>query len=340
MVTIKDIAKTAGVTHSTVSRCLSGSPLVSEATRSRIKALAEEMGYSPNIIARKLVTRRSHTLGLFYLSRDEVSFMENYGTQFLDGVARRSAERGYDLLFFTLTKDLRGHHSYIDLCRQRQVEGAVFIGVASDDPHLEEISRSPLPVSVIDYPIDGPLVGKVGSDSCRGIALALEHFWSQGHTRLGFLTGPPTAPVAVERLECFLKLSMEKHPGWTPPLFKGNFTRASGEAAASHYLELTEKPTAVMAANDLMALGFMQALQSRGLRIPDDVSLIGYDNAVTSGYAQPGLTTVAQPAEDMGAGAVDLVADLIEGKKTDLRKIYVPRLVVRGSVRVLGRQSF
>src|SRR5512145_2029520 len=129
IVTIKDIAKLAGVTHSTVSRSLNDSPLVSAETRERIKAIAREQGYAPNRHAQRLVTKKSSTLGLFYLSRDDFDFMDNFGTQFLSGITEACHERNYDLLLFTTPRDLTARSSYLELCRERHVEGVVFIGL-------------------------------------------------------------------------------------------------------------------------------------------------------------------------------------------------------------------
>lgn len=330
MVTIKDIAKAAGVTHSTVSRCLNDSPLVSNATKERIRDLASAMGYAPNIIARKLVTRRSHTLGLFFLSRDEVSFMENYGTQFLDGIARRSAELGYDLLFFTLTKDTANRLSYIHLCRERQVEGAIFIGVAGDDPHLQEIAQSPFPVSVIDYPLTGPLVGQVSSDNPQGVREACSRLWDWGHREFAFLRGPETAPVAQVRLASFLAFIQEKGAP-RPLLLSGDFTRASGEAAAEIFLHQSAKPTALVAANDLMALGFLKKVKAAGVLVPEQLSIIGFDNAFPAEYSEPGLTTVGQNAELMGLSAVDFVVHTLESKPAQSLTRIPPQLIIRQS---------
>ena len=332
MITIKDIAQAAGVTHSTVSRCLNDSPLVSKDTKTRINQLAQEMGYSPNIIARRLVTRRSRTLGLFFLSRDEVSFMENYGTQFLDGIARRSAERGYDLLFFTLTKDLANRTSYIKLCKERQVEGAIFIGVASDDPHLQEISHSSLPVGVIDFPMHGPLVGQVSSDNQKGVLDAMDYLWSLGHRRIGFLRGPLTAPVAQLRFKSYEDFLKSKRLPGQPWVFQGDFTRSSGEQAAQIFSKLPEPPTAVLAANDLMALGMMKKLKLLGMNVPRDLSIMGFDNALAAEFSEPGLTTVGQQAGLMGAGAVDYVVGKLEASPVQLELLVPPELIIRDSV--------
>ncbi|HTH14999.1 MAG TPA: LacI family DNA-binding transcriptional regulator, partial [Spirochaetia bacterium] len=223
--TIKDIARLAGVTHSTVSRCLNDSPLVSEATKERVKRIAAENGYSPNAFARRLVTKKSHTLGVFFLSRDEIRLQENFGTQFLDGIAQESHKRGYDLLFFTTTSDRTNEKSYMRLCREKHVEGVIFIGMTSDDPHLAEIAASEIPVCVIDFPVEGALVSCVTSDNDRGVRQALDYLHGLGHRDIGFLSGPAVSPVAMVREDTYRSWMEERGLSPLARVWEGAFTK-------------------------------------------------------------------------------------------------------------------
>jgi len=332
--TIKDIARLAGVTHSTVSRSLNDSPLVSAETKQRIRQIAAEQGYSPNTFARRLVTRRSRTFGVFFLSRDEVQFMENFGTQFLEGIAQRSHERGYDLLFFTLTRDWSRQTSYLRLCRERRVEGAIFIGLTSDDPHLAEIAASDIPVCVIDYPVEGPKVAFVTSNNDLGVRAALDHLASLGHRDIGFLGGPEVSPVARFREATYRTWMDEKGIAPLCRVWRGNFTKASGVAAGVQILADPLRPTAVLAANDFMALGLLRACRDRGVRVPAQLSIVGYDNALAGDFSDPGLTTVAQNAAAMGAAAVDTLLGVIGGRVDPPAVRIEPHLVVRESTGV------
>lgn len=333
--TIKDLARLAGVAHSTVSRSLNDSPLVSEETRQRIKELAARHGYSPNSLARKLVTRKSNTLGLFFLSLEELKLMENFGTQFLPGITSACRQAGYDLLLFTNPRDLANTDSYIRHCRERQVEGVIFIGLTSDDPHLEEIRQSPLPTAIIDFRLAGPQVSFVGTDNQRGVRLAMEWLYEQGHRSIAHIAGPRVSQVAQERAAVY----QECMSGWQLPtdqlVLQGDFSRDSGYRKALDILRLRPMPTAVFAANDFMALGAMKAFKEHGLRVPVDISVMGFDNAVIAEYAEPGLTTVGQNAETVGAAAVASILDQIERQAGPRSTLVDPCLVIRESVRKL-----
>lgn len=331
--TIKDIAKLAGVTHSTVSRSLNDSPLVSVETKERIKKIALEMGYSPNSFARKLVTKKSHTLGVFFLSRDELDFMENFGTQFLDGIATASHDSDYDLLFFTVTRDLSNRKSYIKMCREKQVEGAIFIGMTSDDPHLEEIATADFPICIIDFKVEGENVGFVSTDNVQGVHMALDYLWDCGHREIAYLGGPEHSPVAMTRENAFADYMRQKGVYQEKLIFRGNFSKASGYQKALEVMKLRNLPTALFAANDSMALGAIKSFKENGLRVPVDISVVGYDNAMAGEYSDPGLTTVGQNAVEMGASAVRFLLARMESD--DLRKniLINPSLIIRESVR-------
>ncbi|NNM67728.1 MAG: LacI family DNA-binding transcriptional regulator [Spirochaetales bacterium] len=328
--TIKDIARLAGVTHSTVSRSLNDSPLVATATKERIKKIAQDTGYSPNSFARRLVTRRSNTLGVFFLSRGELNFMENFGTEFLDGIATASSSNGYDLLFFTMTRELSQKKSYIGLCREKHVEGVIFIGMTSDDPQLEEIASSDIPVCIIDFQLEG--VGFVSTDNEKGTRLALDYLWSKGHRKIAYIGGPTVAPVAMIRERCYQNYMVEKGLGPFLEIFRGDFTTKSGYAQTLDLLRSEKLPSAIMAANDYMALGSVKALKEKGLRVPQDMSVVGYDNVLAGEYADPGLTTVGQDSTEIGLSAVRYLFDKIQNKKPPLTRLINPCLVLRDSV--------
>jgi DNA-binding LacI/PurR family transcriptional regulator len=328
--TIKDIARLAGVTHSTVSRSLNDSPLVAAGTKERIKKIALETGYSPNSFARRLVTRKSNTLGVFFLSRGELNFMENFGTEFLDGIATASSSNGYDLLLFTMTRQLSHPKSYIGLCREKRVEGVIFIGMTSDDPQLAEIAASEIPVCIIDFQLDG--VGFVSTDNEKGTRLALDHLWSKGHRKITYIGGPAVAPVALVRERCYQNYMAEKGLGPFSEIFRGDFTTRSGYEQTLKLLNSARLPTAIMAANDYMALGAVKALKGKGLRVPQDMSVVGYDNVLAGEYSDPGLTTVGQNSTEIGLSAVRYLFDKMENRKPPFTRLINPCLVLRDSV--------
>ncbi len=333
--TIKDIAKLAGVNHSTVSRSLNDSPLVSAETRERIKAIAREQGYAPNRHAQRLVTRKSRTIGLFYLSRDDLDFMENFGTQFLSGIAEACHARSYDLLLFTTARDLSARSSYLNLCRERHVEGVVFIGLTSDDPHIAEIGESDIPVSAIDYELPGKNVATVTTDSAKGVGMGVDWLHDLGHRRIAFIEGPARSQIARERARAFSDAARRLGILEASLSLEGDFSARSGYARALDAMRASPVPSAIFASNDAMALGAMKALKEHGLRVPVDVSVLGYDNALACEFSDPALSTIAQDARAMGAIAVDAIFDRIDGKAPAARILVEPRLIERESVRRL-----
>lgn len=323
----------AGVTHSTVSRSLNDSPLVSVATKERIKAIAAAHGYSPNDFARKLVTRRSRTLGVFLLSRDEIQFRENFGVQFLEGIAEQCRRRDYDLLFFTRTADQAKEVSYLRLCRDKRVEGVVFIGLTSEDPHVDELRASDIPVCTIDFPLVGDQCSYVTSDNHGGVYLALDHLFSLGHRKIAFLAGPTSSPVATAREASYLDYFRAKNlPALS--LGPGNFTRESGYELGLRLIREIPVPTAILAANDFMALGVLRACRETGVGVPRDLSVVGYDNILAGEHSDPGLTTVAQDPLRLGASAVEVLFRKLDGLTAEPPLFLTPQLVIRESTGV------
>jgi len=333
--TIKDLAKLAGVSHSTVSRALNDSTLIPEETRNRIKKIANEHGYSPNTLARQLVTRKSSTIGLFFLSLEELNFMENFGTQFMTAITRTCHLHGYDLLLFTTPRDLTNTCSYIELCRRRQVEGVIFMGMTSNDPHLEEIRHAAIPVAIIDFSLEGKNTAFIGTDSKAGIDMALDWLRDQGHRDIVFIGGPEVSQVAMAREAAYRSYTDVEN--MNTRVFRGDFSRHSGYRCAQEIAQLRPLPTAILAASDAMALGATNAFKERGLRVPDDISVMGYDNAAASENADPALTTIGQDANAIGERTVLNILDRIAGRKTRKTNLIAPALVIRESVRRVSR---
>jgi LacI family transcriptional regulator len=331
--TIKDIARIAGVTHSTVSRSLNDSPLVSAETKARIRKIAEEQGYRPNTHARKLVSGRSKTLGVFFLSRAEISLSENFGTQFLEGIARESQINDYDLLFFTHTRETKNSPSYLELCRDKNVEGAIFIGMNSQDPHIQDLQMAEIPLCMIDFPLQGKKVGYVTTDTDQGIGIALDYLKEMGHRKIGFITGPSDAPIAMERFAAFKKIMDKEGLFRQDWVWEGNFSTESGYQIGKSLGDCPDLPTAILSSNDIMALGLLKAIKEMGWDLPERLSIMGYDNALPSQFSYPGLTTIGQNAIEMGSLAAQFVFTLLKGKSSSKITKTTPELVIRESVR-------
>jgi LacI family transcriptional regulator len=213
----------------------------------------------------------------------------------------------------------------------------IFIGVTTDDPHLAEIQKAAIPVSVIDYPLHGPNVAFIGTDSYQGIRQAMDWLFECGHRHISFIGGPAVSAVAVER-ELAYRQCMEEKGSFDPALIlRGDFSKESGYHRALDILRTRPMPDAVLAANDFMALGAIKAFKEHGVRVPVDVSVMGFDNAVGSDSADPSLTTIGQNTLAIGTSAVHFILEKLDGHEPESIIKIEPRLIIRESVRRIPR---
>ncbi len=327
-VTIKDIARIANVSKSTVSKALNDRDDVSQKVKDQIQKLAKDLNYMPNNIARSLITGRSYTIGVFIVSRDEIILEQNFGIKFLDGIAETAERNNYDIYLFTITK--KNSKPYIQMCRERKIEAAIFIGLSAVDPNVDDIKQSDIPVAVIDNILDGDNVFSLGADNEKGIMNAMDYLYEMGHRKIHFINGGTCSMVARERERVYRKYMQSNDLDKYIKVYKGNFSVESGYEAGKEIVESNDIPSAVMASSDYMAIGLIKILKKNGLRIPEDVSVVGFDNIIPGIYTEPALTTVDQQAFDIGKIAVE---ELI-AKHKDLNKTLLiePKLIVRESV--------
>lgn len=326
MVTIKDVAKVAGVSPSTVSRALNDSSLISEATKERIRKIAEELGYERNELARGLVKGTFGALGLVVPDITNPFFAE-----IARGVSDVAHSQGYGVLLCTTEEDLNREAKYLSFLKRKRVDGLILSAVTADDPNLCALMRSDIPFVLVSRLVRGLDVPFVIGDDKRGATLAVEHLIQLGHRRIAFIGGPSNVQSSQDRMKAYRqvlrKYGLSAKSGWA--VF-ADFTQAAGRAAARKLLQGRGRPTAVFAANDVIALGVMEAAEELGFSIPEDLSLIGYDNISYAALPRVQLTTVAQPAYEMGQIAAEyLLSACMKGKREKLKRVLPPRLVVR-----------
>ena len=326
MVTIKDIAKAAGVSPSTVSRALNDSPLIKQSTKDRIKRLAAELGYERNELARSLVKGKSRALGLI------VSDITNpFFAEIAKGVEDVAQARGYGVILCNTGDDPGKERDYGLLLRRKRVDGQIITSVALEDPFLLELQRGRMPfvlVSRISKSVDAPYVIV---DDRLGARLAVEHLISLGHTRIACISGPKGTEPGHVRAAAFAEVLAE-HGLRVPRSWVKHteFTWEGGERAARELLGRRRRPTAIFAANDLIALGVLVAAHKLGIEVPGALSVVGFDDIAYASLPLIELTTVAQPTYRMGYLAAEWLIDVLEGKRRKrLRKVLKPRLVVR-----------
>ncbi len=326
MVTIKDIAQVAGVSPSTVSRALNDSPLISQETKARIRRIAEELGYERNELARGLVKGTSRALGLIVPDITNPFFAE-----IARGVSDVAHAEGYGVLLCTTEGDLAREAEYLRFLRRKRVDGLILSAVTMDDPNLSELLNSSIPfvlVSRLVRGLDAPFV--VGDDKA-GARLAVEHLIHLGHEKIAFIGGPANVQSSHDRMiayqEVLREYGLKLYSWWA--VF-ADFTQKAGYEAAKKMLRGGSRPTAIFAANDVIALGVMEAAEELGFSIPQDLSLVGYDDISYAALPRIQLTTVAQPTYEMGKIAAEYLLAVCEGEAREkLRCMLSPRLVVR-----------
>ncbi len=327
--TIREVAASARVSVATVSRVVSGSPhRVSEGTRNRVLAAVERLQYQPNLVARGLKKRVTHTIGLIVPDISNPFFPAI--ARGIEDVANRA---GLAVLLCNTDEDLGKERSYLTLLRKRMVDGLIFATVGANTEHLRMLRRQHIPAVLIARAPDGVEIDAVLVDNRRGAREATEHLLRLGHQRIAFIGGPATVSPAKER-----------HAGYRDALggagvradpllvVDGAFRAEGGAAAVGELLRRGVRFTAIIAGNDLMAIGAMEELRRRGRRLPEDVAVVGFDDIMFASLVEPPLTTVAQPTYRMGALAMERLLDLIGGGSRAPRRLVLdPQLVVRRS---------
>ena len=338
-VDIRELARLSGVSVGTVSRALNGYKDVGEATRERVLKLAEELDYTPDAAARRLVTRRSHVVGVVL---DTGAGHPDLGHPFfhevLVGLKQRLGSEGYDLLLFASEHPGGGFgaHSYLKRCSHHGVDGVVLMGVDADEPEVARLARSALPCVSVDVELSGRATSWITSDSIDGARLAVEHLAGLGHRRIATIAGPPETLPGRERLRGYQRAiaaaGLEYHDDFVA---YGDFYYESGGAAIERLLALPEPPTAVFAASDMMALGALRAVHAAGASVPGDVSVVGFDDIAMAAMAHPPLTTVRQDKVALGVRAAQTLLDRIaaadDGASIEARETLAVTLVTRES---------
>ncbi|MCA1615661.1 MAG: LacI family transcriptional regulator [Acidobacteria bacterium] len=305
---IRDVAREAGVSTATVSHVLNNSRFVSEETRGRVLRAVERCNYYPNAHARSLASGRSQMLGLLISDITNPFFPE-----LVKAIEAAAFERGYDVVLSNTNYEQGRAAHYVRRMIERKVAGVALMTSEFDERLIGELASRHVSVVLLDR--DAPAVGM--SNLCvdyeTGIEEAVRHLVALGHRRISFLSGPRHLNSIRKRLDAF-RLSVARYlPGAPEPdIYSGDLRLDGGRGAAREMLGADERPTAVVAANDLMALGAMREFLSAGLSIPRDVSVVGFDDIAFASLAEPQLTTVCLPRDELGRLAVEALVTTVE----------------------------
>ena len=333
MITIKDLAKAAGVSVTTVSRALNGYSDVNEKTRQKIKKLAQELGYRPNALAQSLVLKKTRTIGVIMSHIRKSEAKDSFAFEVLCGINDRVSELNYEILLFSTNPNKQLNKSYIDLCRERNVDGVILQGLGLSDPYMKEVvSQTNFPSVLIDIPLSGERVGHVTSDNVSGSREAVRHLVELGHRHIIMINGYDEASVSRERLNGYILALQEAGIPYDPSyVYDGNFDEEGGGQCMLRALEEHPQATAVFCASDLMAIGAIEALKRIGKSVPGDVSVVGFDDIPISSYFTPKLTTVRQDKYSLGYQAAQMIVDMLEGMQVKHKVVLSTSLVIRES---------
>ena len=322
--TIKDVAEQAGVSIATVSRALNDKGDVSEPTRERVRKVARSVGYTPDPTARSLVSQKTRLVAVVVgdnAGHRDLSLI--FFGKVLAAISRRLSEAGYDPLLLQPS----------DVGPEHRFDAAILIGVDSDDPLVAEIASRDLPLVGVDVRFASGRSAYVGSDHVEGVRLALAHLHALGHRRIAHLAGATNTVAGAARLQAFREEAAELGLELPDELIRqGDFTSASGYRETCALLALDERPTAILAASDLMALAALQAIRDAGLKPGDDIAIAGFDDLEAAALAYPPLTTIRQDRKELGTLAAARAVDLIEDPDAEAQDTILPvELVVRAS---------
>jgi LacI family transcriptional regulator len=326
---IKDVARLAGVSFTTVSHCLNGTRYVSPERRARVEAAVAALDYRHNSLARGLRTRQSGAIGLII-----PDVTNPFNAQVARGVQDALDAQGYAVFLCNSDRQPAQELRLLRALDRRQADGVVLDSVGATAPLLEELRRRRRPIVLLGSRLDHPAFDRV-LVAPRGAYVAVRHLLERGHRRIALIGGPPAAGEAWPTKAGGYLAALREAGGEPPPSYLewGEYTRQSGHAAALRLLDLPEPPTAIFAANDLMAIGALRALRERARRVPQDVAVAGYDDVPEAAMTIPALTTIAVPAREMGHAAAELLLDRVRGgHAVPARRLELPyRLVVRES---------
>jgi LacI family transcriptional regulator, repressor for deo operon, udp, cdd, tsx, nupC, and nupG len=329
-VTISDVARAVGVTHGTVSRVIHNNPRISRATKTRVRKAIREMGYRPNLIARGLATNKSFVIAAI------VPELDPSVQQILRTVTDICRHHDYSLMVASTEYSENEDVAYRSVVDRWQVDGVLIYNVIPQSvptPEALEILRQGPPIVFINRYIYATNVCAVGVDNYAAAKLAVDHLVRLGHTRIGMLKGSVVAADAMERHEGFVR-AMKYHGLDIDPsiVARANYIFVDGIMEMRKMLQLPSPPTALFCANDLMALGACRAIEEAGLRVPDDISLVGFDDNEAAIYHHPSITTLRPPLPDVGRKAVKMLMDRISDPSTHMQQIPCqPKLIVRES---------
>jgi LacI family transcriptional regulator len=333
LVTIKDVARAANISVTTVSRALNGYSDVNVDTKARIHRIAKEMGYVPNRAAQNLVKTHSSTLAIILSGLTQDGGKDNIVYRLLAGMYQFAETVNYEVALFTTSSAHQKEKSYVQFCREHNIAGAVLNGIRLDDPYLMELVNSELPCVLIDVNEKGEHVSSVSVDNRWASEEIVSLLLSHGHTEIGMVTGRKEAQVSIDREAGYKKALMGAgvcvNPEYT---VVGDFLEEKAYLESKELLQKFPQLTAIFCASDMMSIGVYRAAKELGRLIPKDLSVVGFDDIPIAEHLSPPLTTVGQDFYRMGYEAAKQLLSMIHGEVGNKNVVLSHKVLVRDSV--------
>lgn len=332
--TIYDVAEKAGVSIATVSKVINNTGRISDKTRKKVLSVMDELNYYPSVVASALTGKRTHTIGLL---------LPNLANPFYAELARnmedRADELGYSLVICSTDYKEEKEQKYVSLLIRKRVDGFIITSGFNNVDLVQELLDHKIPVTLIAYNIARESLNTVSVDDYTGGYQATAHLAELGHKRIAVIT--EQVQSSADRIRGYKTALNDFELLHDDNLFsEAQATVENGEKEAEKLLNLEDPPTAIFAFNDILAIGAMEAVHKRGLSVPKDISIIGFDNTILAKYCYPALTTMAQPLDEIGNQAVDLLVGEIESKITRKQRVMLSaELVIRDSTGPLKQKE-
>ncbi len=323
-ITIYDVAREAGVSMATVSRVVNGNPNVKPTTRKKVNEAIERLGYRPNAVARGLASKKTTTVGVIIPDVSSIFFGE-----LARGIEDIATMYNYNIILSNSDQNSEKELHLINTMLGKQVDGIVFMGGKITEEHVEEFKKSPVPIVLAATTEQSQSVPSVNIDYKQAAFDAVSLMVDHGHKRIGYVSGPLQDPINGEyKIAGYREALEEAGLSYDENLIViGDYTYDSGLEAAETFINLNQPPTAVFSGTDEMALGVIHGYQDNGLRVPEDVEVIGFDNTRLAKMIRPQLTTIVQPMYDIGAVAMRLLTKLMNKETTEDQTIVLPHRI-------------
>lgn len=330
-VTIKDVAKRANVAPSTVSRVIADSPRISEKTKQKVRQAMKELGYHPNFIARSLASQATQVIGIVMPSAAELALQNPFFPEVIRGISKAAHEKKYALQMSTGEEDDEIYEEVIDMLQGRRVDGVILLYSRIDDKLMKYLQKNKFPFVVIGKPHQKEeQITHVDNDNYRAAKEAAQHLIELGHERIAFVGGNKQYLVTVDRLSGYEAALKEAGlPYREDYIMHEEFLQEGGQEAMKELLSLADPPTALVVADDLMALGVLKTLDEMNLRVPDDISIVSFNNTLLAEMSRPPLTSVDIHIFQLGYEATKSLIEKIANPNEPVKRIIIPHRIVK-----------